>query len=91
MTMTMTRCGTVSRKEVERSAECYMTLASLPDEYCCHLDRHVTFTTDEKYEKLSFCVPPIIYSHTIGLCMAALQTALRAASGKSSAGREPSH
>lgn len=36
-------------------------------------------------------LPSIIYSHAIGLCMAALQTALRAASGKSSAGREPSH
>jgi len=56
----------VSRKEVERSADCYMTLASLPDECCCHLDRHVTFTTDEKYEKLILCVPPIIYSHAIG-------------------------
>lgn len=64
-----------------------MTLASLPDECCCHLDRHVIFTIDEKYEKLIFCVPPIIYSHAIGLCMAALQAALRAASGKSSAGR----
>lgn len=47
--------------------------------------------TDEKYEKLILCVSPIIYSHAIVLCMAALQAALRAASGKSSAGREPSH
>ena len=67
-----------------------MTLASLPDECYYHLDRYLIFTTDEKYEKLILCVPPIVYSYAIDLCMAALQTALRAASGKSSAGREPS-
>lgn len=89
--MAMARCGMVLQKEVERSAECYMTLASSPDKCRCHLDRHLMFTTNEKYEKLISFVSPIIYSHAIGLCMVALQAALRAVSGKSSAGKEPSH